>query len=123
MTLPIGAENVTTDLNKMKRVRVVNIKKDDRQYELDLRSRNMAGSRKGLYDDRPKEEPMNALEYLSSKKDEEIDALRTFMLSVKIIEDAKVTGRKLTELPFPLLEYIESYEAAYGELSENKEEE
>jgi len=142
--------NYTTDISKMKRVVEVNIKRDDTQYELDIRSENMAGPRKGLYDDRPKEnrgyqpewsptnpkppqggsgtmklpkeETMNIPEYLSNAKDEEINSLRTFMLSVKIIEDAKITGRTLTQLPFPLLEYIESYEEAYGVLSEKKEE-
>lgn len=119
----IETYNITTDISKMKRVREVNIKRDDTQYELNIGSKNMAGPRKGLYDDRPKEEPMNALEYLASKKDEEIDSLRTFMFTVKILEDAKVTGKKLKKLPVPLLDFISKYEEVYGALSKKKEEE
>lgn len=141
---------VTTDISKMKRVREL-VMKEDQQLQLDLRSENMAGPRKGLYDDRPKEnrgyqpewspvnpkppqggsgtmklpkeEPMNALEYLSSKKDEEIASLRTFMFTVKILEDAKVTGKKLRKLPVSLLDFIGKYEEVYGALSKKKEEE
>ena len=54
------AFNVTTDISKMKRVIELNTKRDDeKQYELDIRSKPMPGPRKGLYDDRPKEDEWN----------------------------------------------------------------
>ncbi len=93
-----------------------------RALKLKLKGEDMSGPRKGLYDDRPKEEPMDALEYLSSKN-EEVESLRTFMLTIKILEEAKVTGKKLTKLPVSILKYIESYEEAYGVLSDDEKEE
>ena len=53
--------------------------------------------------------------------EKELDSLRTFMLTVKILEDAKNTGRRLKPMPFTLLGYINTYEAAYGPLSREKE--
>jgi len=52
---------------------------------------------------------------------EELDTLRTLALSVKILEDAKVTGRQLTPLPCGLSEFIEAYEGAFGELLPDSE--
>lgn len=52
---------------------------------------------------------------------EELDTLRTLALSVKLLEDAKVTGRQLTPLPVSLSEYIEAYEGEFGELLPDSE--
>ena len=47
---------------------------------------------------------------------DELDTLRTLANTVKIIEEAKVTGRRLSPLPFSLLDYIEAYEKEFGDL-------
>ena len=81
-----------------------------------------------LFDYRPIKAILDKLEVLEpevlkKKETVEIESLRTFMFTVKILEDAKVTGRKLKKLPVPLLDFIRGYEEVYGALSEEKKKE
>ena len=58
--------------------------------------------------------PINATK--PTREEEELDTLRTLANTVKIIEEAKITGRRLKPLPFPILDYIKAYEKEFGDL-------